>query len=419
MKFQLNQADTIYGYKAFYGTMSQSMDDIALAIYTDQSQPGTIVPGSMIYRQRGLDDIRKEPFFDEYVTYLLPKPVVLPAGSYWMSIAQLGETGLELGASKSRVGMRTTSIYIPPPITTPNAVGGSGYHLMIDKNFRRLNPSGSLINNNFFAFENTRGSGTWNQFMPTIGNPGYAHLHHFGLSPADGTTLTLTRGTWIPMIRPYLGTRSFGSDNIYQECDNDPGPVELTYFDGQVRDAGIDLFWETSSELNNDGFYVEKKVGRNAGEWQQVTYLKGAGTTSNVNRYNYLDKEVNTNVTYQYRLRQVDRDGAASCESFSKIITLTYDRDQEIVLGQNSPNPFKDHTVFTFTLPTESNVRFEVLDIFGNVVKTLVNGSNSAGPTTVDWNGNDNSNNSLANGTYIYRLTVGEVVKTGKLTIVR
>jgi hypothetical protein len=331
----------------------------------------------------------------------------------------MGETGLELGASKSRVGMRTTSIYIPPPITTVGPVGGSGYHLVIDKDFRRNNPSGNLINNNFFCFENTRGSGTWTQFMPTIGNPAYAHLHHFGISPADAYTATLSRGTWIPMIRPYFGDRTYGTNPEYQICLDDI-PVELSSFDGQVRNGSIDLFWETASEQNNHGFYVERKVGTSTtSDWNSIGFVKGIGNSSSLNRYNYLDKEVVLNTTYQYRLRQVDRDGAQACEALSKVITLTYDKAGDLTLDQNSPNPFNNNTVIGFNLPSASNVRLEVLDVFGNVVKTLFDGSLPGAYHSYNWDGRDDAGAYVSSGTYIYRLSSGDQTRTAKMTLVK
>lgn len=425
-KFQLFQPDTIYGYKAFWGPLNQAMDDIAFAVYADQggAPSATPISGSVTYKQRGWDDIRSkqsnEAYFDQYVTYLLTKPLVLPAGIYWMTVAQLGETGFELGASKTRVGMRQTSVYIPPPITAGGAVGGAGIHLVIDKNFRKYNPSYNLINNNFFSYENTRGSGQWIQFMPTVGNPAYAHMHHFGVTPADNfITSTLTRGTWIPMIRPYLGLRPAGTNPVYQECVDDI-PVEISAFDGMARNMGLSLFWETASEINNAGFYVEKKVGTSTSdEWNSIGFVKGAGKSTDVRHYDYLDKDVVANTTYSYRLRQVDKDGEANCEAYSKVVVLTYTNNGALTLEQNSPNPFKDDTKITFNLPYESDVKLEVLDVFGNVVATLVNSKLSATSHEYDWNGLDATGKPAVSGTYIYRLTAGDQTLTNKMTLVR
>ncbi len=418
-KFVLRSTDTIFGYNAFYGLLNQAPDDIALSIYTDVGgrQPGEIVPGSLIYRQRGLDDIRDELFFDEYVTHLADNPVILPSGTWWMVIAQLGETGLELAASKSRMGMRTTNIFIPPPITVGGPTGGGGFHLMIEKTFRMF-ANNNLINNNFFALENTRGNGTWLEFMPSVGNPAYAHLHHYGISPVDGYTATLSRGSWIPMIRPYLGERSLTEAELL-----DCGlifPVELAYFVGDVRSNGIDLNWETASEINNAGFYVERRVQQtdnDYSEWESVDFIKGAGNTTSANTYNYFDGSVLANHTYQYRLRQVDYDGTHNCHD-SRIVTLTYTGNASITLENNRPNPFKEYTLITVKSSVSENIKLEIIDVYGNVVKSLHDGTVSS-ESDFKWDGTDNYGSQLANGTYICRMIAGDDIQTCKMTLVR
>lgn len=415
MRFTLQQQDTIYGYQAFFGEQNQSPDYIAFSIYTGKDQPTSLVANSTMYTLRAWDFEGDSVAVNRYLTYRLTKPIILQSGTYWMAIAQLGETGMELGASKYRMGMRITSIYIPPPITSGGPVGGSGYHLMIEKDFRKLSSTLNLVNDNVFAFENTRGSGNWVQFMPTIGNPGYAHLHHFGISPADNQTATLSRGTWVPLIRPYFGRR------WYLTLPGEHDPVELLTFDGRARDAGIDLFWETSSEINNYGFYVERRVGTdNNTPFKDIGFVKGAGYSTSPNRYTFFDRDVVPNTVYQYRLRQVDNDGSGSNVTYSQIITIKYEGVGELELLQNAPNPFTVSTTIPFVLPYESKVKLEVLDVYGKVVRTLVDDVLPAGEyNTIVWDGTDNNGLIVPSGNYIYRLTANGNTLTGVMTLVR
>jgi hypothetical protein len=334
-----------------------------------------------------------------------------------MSCAQLGNTGFELGASKTRSGQRTTSIYIPPPITQNNWVGLGGISLNIDKNFRKNNQYGDLINDNFFAFTNTANSNQWNQFSPTIGLPGYPHLHHFGTA-GDGTTHTLTRGTWIPMIRPYFGTRNYHPQIVIEDC---PVPVELTSFNGNVRNADVVLYWETASEKNNLGFYIERKNLSKNDNFKSVGFVnaKGTGTSQNINNYVYFDKDVTNNTTYQYRLRQVDIDGTRTCDTYADVVTLVFNGSQDVVLEQNTPNPFNNSTAITFSLPNSDNVKLEVIDIYGNVVKVLVDGTLEASSHQYMWDGTNSNGSQVSSGSYIYKLTAGSKILTSKMTLVR
>ncbi|TAL68945.1 MAG: T9SS type A sorting domain-containing protein [Bacteroidetes bacterium] len=422
MKFELFQADTIFGYKVFFGPLNQQWSEIVqLSLYDGLTLPSTMVEGTEVAKNRGLDDIRdKKPFWDQYVTYLLPQPKFLQAGSYWMTVSQQGETGLELGASKSRVAMRTTDTYTSNPPGDGQFQNGSGsIFLILDKNLRTATRTEQLLNLNVFAYENTKGSNTWYPFMNTQGNPAYGHLEYRGRVPDATTTPTYTRGTWIPMIAPYFGIRTFGTTLEYEPCP-DFIPVELTSFNGQVRGNRVDLFWETASELNNYGFHVEKAVDADNDDykWNTIGFVKGQGSTNSVTDYNYTDNNIEYGKTYHYRLRQVDLNGTQSCESYSNIVTLTIDGNGDIVLEPNAPNPFNNSTKIAYYLPDNKNVKIDVLDIYGNVIKSLVNKSES-GQKYIDWNGTDENGNKVSSGTYILRLVAGDEIRTCKMTVVR
>ncbi len=425
-KFELFQVDTILGYQAFFGNRNSAPDYITFSIYNDQNErpSGNPIAASLLERvQRGRDDLNDDYRYNDYVTYILKEPVILPRGRYWAACAQLGETGYELGASSSRMGMRTMNVHIRLPITSSREVGLEGTSLMLHKEFREKDNYQNLLNNNIFAYENTYTSGSWNQFMPTTGRPAYAHLHHYGCSPEDNnTTWTLTRGTWNPFIRPYLGLKSPATERVYEVCFDDIviPPVELTSFTGKARENGVDLFWETASEIDNFGFYIQRREAGNNGMWKDITFVKGNGTSSNVNRYSYCDKDVVLNKTYEYRLNQVDLNGSKDCGKLSDIVTVTFSYEGLIVL-QNFPNPFTESTTLSFTLPEKSRVTLEVLDIFGNVMRTIVDQDLNAStqPYNYQWDRLCNNGTYAPNGTYIYRLTAGDVVKTGKMTVVR
>lgn len=422
MKFELLQTDTIYGYEALFGRINQAPDAIAFSIYRGSPNldvPQSEISTSVINRDRGRDDRTDKLVYGEYVRFLLPEKQkqILDPGTYWMAIAQLGETGLELGGSKQRTGMRTMSAYVPPPIFAVGAVGGSGVTLNLHKEFRRRDGNKNLLNNSFFAFENTRGSGEWVPFTPSIGNVGYAHLHHFGWVPTEGRTFTLTNGTWIPLIRPFLGVKSSGSFNeAIPDCDV---PIELVDFDGAPRKDAIDLYWETATEVNNKGFYIEKrsKVNDQFNEWEQISFVNGNGNTKTSSYYDFSDRNVQSGSTYQYKLRQVDFDGTQTCYD-SKIVEIELTGNGDFVM-KNYPNPVKNDTKIEYTLFKDGNVRIEVLDLLGNVVKTLVNEEISKGNYLFDYDATDALGNRLTSGTYFYRLTLDGVSQSAKMNVVQ
>jgi hypothetical protein len=419
MKFELVQKDTLYGFQALYGPLSQAREQIiSFSIYNGSATsglPSSMVPGTEVYRYRAYDDIDEDYFFDRYVTHLLDEKIVLDKGIYWVVISQLEESGLELGATASRMGMRVMSLGIPP-MATEVTFGRGGTQLIIDKNLRTDAADGSnSLNNNIFAYSNTKSLGNWVGFMVTAENPAYAHLHHTGV--VDGTTRTLSRGTWLPLIRPYLKERSYGEEISTVPCGEIP--VELTEFVGDARDASIDLFWTTASETTNEGFYVERRtVSENAQtDWVTLGFVKGNGTTEFESRYSFSDPDVVPGYTYEYRLHQVDIDGELGCTNYIGQVEVTF-VGEGIAINGVYPNPVLNDTEIKYFLAENATVSFEVVDLFGNVVATW-NENGNVGVNISEWDATGNNSTKLVSGRYILRATYSGFTSSTPLTIVR
>lgn len=75
-----------------------------------------------------------------------------------------------------------------------------------------------------------------------------------------------------------------------------------------------------------------------------------------------------------------------------------------------SPNPFSDQTVVRYDLLTEGLVKMDICNVYGSVVKTVVNQYQTPGiyNTTIEGNG-------LAAGFYLCRLSIGKLTKTVRL----
>lgn len=83
-------------------------------------------------------------------------------------------------------------------------------------------------------------------------------------------------------------------------------------------------------------------------------------------------------------------------------------------LDQNYPNPFNPSTVISYSIPKFGNVSLKVYDVIGREVATLVNGRETAGEHSVEFNGSG-----LASGVYFYRLVAGGYVQTRKLLLLK
>lgn len=117
----------------------------------------------------------------------------------------------------------------------------------------------------------------------SITQSGLTGFSDFGLGMLDGTTLPVT---WLSVAA--------------------------------TREAnGAKVTWSTASELNNERFEVQRSSTAQFASYTTVGTVAGRGTSSQVNRYSFLDADF-SGVAY-YRIRQVDYDGTSS---LSRIVGL-------------------------------------------------------------------------------------------------
>jgi hypothetical protein len=80
-----------------------------------------------------------------------------------------------------------------------------------------------------------------------------------------------------------------------------------------------------------------------------------------------------------------------------------------------APNPFATSSVFRYALAAREHVELTIYDVQGRAVRTLVNGTEVAGPHAVAWDGRNDAGVTLSPGVYLARLSVGETVRAEKL----
>jgi len=83
------------------------------------------------------------------------------------------------------------------------------------------------------------------------------------------------------------------------------------------------------------------------------------------------------------------------------------------------PNPSAGPTTMQFSLPRSTDVQLDVYNLRGERVRTIVNGSMSAGTHSVRWDGRDAHGGTVASGVYWLQLKAVKRIATKRLSIVR
>ncbi len=98
-------------------------------------------------------------------------------------------------------------------------------------------------------------------------------------------------------------------------------PVELVGFDARrSKGEDVNLTWQTATETNNKGFYIERSQDARQG-FEPIAWIDGKGTSDSFSFYQYTDKNNFEQVSY-YRLKQVDFDGAISYSEVRAVVGL-------------------------------------------------------------------------------------------------
>ncbi|MBK6913819.1 MAG: T9SS type A sorting domain-containing protein [Ignavibacteriales bacterium] len=189
-------------------------------------------------------------------------------------------------------------------------------------------------------------------------------------------------------------------------------PVELTSFTASDSENESKLEWTTATEINNQGFEVQRKTS--VGDFAAVGFIEGKGTTTEQHNYSFIDKSLSEG-KYSYRLKQIDFDGSFE---YSKTIEVEIHNPLKFSLSQNYPNPFNPSTKISWQSPVAGWQTLKIYDVLGNLVTTLVDEYKPAGSYEVEFKSTVGSHQ-LANGVYFYQLRTGDFVETKKMILLK
>jgi hypothetical protein len=195
-------------------------------------------------------------------------------------------------------------------------------------------------------------------------------------------------------------------------------PVELIAFDAFVQLKNIVLQWQTASEIENAFWYIDRKtISRDeydlivAGgltlentekDFIRIAVVEGQGSKTTRTDYEYIDKDIQLQDVYAYRLADVSFGGEVTFHA--PVMVVPDAVPGTFGLLQNYPNPFNPRTTIKYQLPLQSKVILKIYNILGQEVITLVDEQVEPGYYELTWNGRNNFDNQVASGVYIYRI---------------
>jgi len=183
-------------------------------------------------------------------------------------------------------------------------------------------------------------------------------------------------------------------------------PVELATFEATPTNNTIQLAWNTQSEINFEGFEVQRSI--DASNFSTISWLNARGSEAQGASYGYTDNDATPGKTYYYRLQMWDFDGAFE---YSNVVSARTEGRGRVI--DVFPNPTHHEVVVAFESFTEIDtpVLITINDNMGRLVQQL-NYTAQTGKNIIHLNVND-----LPVGMYMIRLEQGAYFATRKLII--
>ncbi len=200
-------------------------------------------------------------------------------------------------------------------------------------------------------------------------------------------------------VSPYLAWWTKGS----------PTAVAFTSFQASAAENGITLSWSLSTNEFLEGFRIYRASVDDAIEDALNDRLIPPDERS------YIDETAMPGERYRYTLVVISAEsGEVRSETIeAELAPLT------VQLYQNFPNPFNPTTSIRYIVPHTSHVTLRIYAPSGHLIRTLVDGKKSFGAHEATWDGMDNAGRPAASGIYVYRLQVGKVTQSKKMTLLK
>lgn len=241
---------------------------------------------------------------------------------------------------------------------------------IVPKDISYNNGNGKILA--YFKNSTTQGSGYTNKFV---------------LNGIDTTAVIDTTG---PDITVFLGDRNFRTGDVVNQNSNliadfyDLSGINLTGTIGHKIEAIINN--DENNKIDLTSFYNST----NGFQFGTINYLLQGLADG---KYNLILKAWDTYNNFSTK----SVDFVVRNNSALKIENI-----------YNYPNPMKDNTTFMFQHNFDSplNVMIKIFTVSGKVIKEISQNNISEKFVAINWDGKDNDGDFIANGTYLYKLTV-------------
>lgn len=249
-----------------------------------------------------------------------------------------------------------------------------------------------------------------------------------GIWTKAGTFTATANGGYMYVTIPNIttiGSQAKGPIKWTFAQDDQTLPVELASFTAQLTvNNYVQLMWITHSETNLSGYNIYRGTSADLTAAERLNVFIPGTNTSQTQSYVFMDEEIFNDGIYYYWLANLNFDGSTE---YHGPVMLDYNisgnnnnTPNPAVLGISRlyPNPFNPVLNIEYGVTSRANVKLDIFNTRGQLVRAWDLGSLDTGNYTLRWDGTDALNQPVSSGVYLIRFQSGykTVVKQAVLT---
>jgi hypothetical protein len=257
----------------------------------------------------------------------------------------------------------------------------------------------------------------------TVSGPGSAKVKYYTGNTVEGI---IDDSKWL-VASSSTGTPGAANGGDNSNWVDQSLPVELSRWFAASAHAGVILNWVTDSEIENQGFVIERCKDQTASDrkWKEIASfttnpdLLGQGSTSAQNGYTYIDRQVKVGETYSYRLSDVDYRGRVARHAVIDVTVFGLEKDQEFSIS-TYPNPSNSGIHLVVGIENELRpLRIDILNLRGELVKNLFSDTPGTNVLNMRWDGTTSGNIPVSSGIYIVNISALKTSQSQAITILQ
>jgi subtilisin family serine protease len=188
--------------------------------------------------------------------------------------------------------------------------------------------------------------------------------------------------------------------------------VEMSLFKADNTDNGVQVRWTFVEASYFTSSWVER-ANSGTSSWIRVD----APVVSSAEGFSVIDATAQFGTAYVYRVAATTVSGETV--AFEPVSITAASTITEFALGQVWPNPTKNSSTISFSVPRAAHVGVKVIDVRGRLVTTLVDDNYAPGRYQASWDGRTRDGATAPNGVYFVHLVTMDKRLVQRVTLVR